>query len=441
MALAANAESDSRRTLFADDGLAAALARLGRFVEFGGPSFRLEESAMLGRSGNQRRSGAGNRKACVMKPERKPRSFPKPLLALNGLGTRPLRPRFPVLPERLSLRLWVAPYGRVTVVGDVGGVGTYPRRSNRGWTRIKWAISRMLDWRTPMAKEQISVQEMEDFSLLLSDLLVRDAWSNHNVPECELKSAIRQAAACINMTFSYNGSASAVGNDERGRHYTATNSTERKLVQNAQIRLGHRHVSAHDCIYYLIAIVSMVALKSAIGGLQLPASASGPVSTFADRLSDHLAQAWGKRFGLVRIPDEHMSIVCAAITCSCGNPFGVANNAESFSAQDVIDLLDSKGFFLSADDLSVEPQLLPHAFLPVYDSRSNATSDQKIQLMRQLSNLVAFEHWPSHVPPASKERYVRDVLEAFIDAGLFEHPHNPSTKSASHDVDMYVYCL
>ena len=42
-------------TVFADDKLAAAIvdrvARHGRLVEFGGPSHRLEESLMLGKSG------------------------------------------------------------------------------------------------------------------------------------------------------------------------------------------------------------------------------------------------------------------------------------------------------------------------------------------------------------------------------------------------------
>ena len=49
-------------TVFAGDRLAAAIvgrvARHGRLVEFGGPSHRLEESLMLGRSGRQGRQRA-----------------------------------------------------------------------------------------------------------------------------------------------------------------------------------------------------------------------------------------------------------------------------------------------------------------------------------------------------------------------------------------------
>lgn len=292
-----------------------------------------------------------------------------------------------------------------------------------------------------MAKEQISVQEMEDFSLLLSDLLVRDAWPNHSVPDRELERTMRQVAARINKVFSYNGSASAIGSDARGRHYTPANNAERKLVQNAQIRIGHSHVSAHDCSYYLISIVTKLAFRSAIDDSQLPAPANGPAHIFADKFSDHLAQAWGKRFGLVRIPDEQMPIVCAAITCSCDNPFGVARNAKSFTAHDVVKLLDDKGFFLSDDAIAAEPQLLPHAFLPVYDNQSAATSNQKLQLMQQLSDLVAFEHWPSPIPPANKVPYVRSALEALVDVGLFEHPRSSSTNSTSYDDSTYVYCL
>lgn len=52
---AANVESGRWGTVFADDKLAAAIvdrvARHGRLVEFGGPSHRLEESLMLGKSG------------------------------------------------------------------------------------------------------------------------------------------------------------------------------------------------------------------------------------------------------------------------------------------------------------------------------------------------------------------------------------------------------
>lgn len=50
-----NVESSCWGTVFADDKLAAAIvdraARHGRLVEFGGPSHRLEESLMLGKSG------------------------------------------------------------------------------------------------------------------------------------------------------------------------------------------------------------------------------------------------------------------------------------------------------------------------------------------------------------------------------------------------------
>lgn len=52
---ATNVESGRWGTVFADDKLAAAIvdrvARHGRLVEFGGPSHRLEESLMLGKSG------------------------------------------------------------------------------------------------------------------------------------------------------------------------------------------------------------------------------------------------------------------------------------------------------------------------------------------------------------------------------------------------------
>ena len=54
MVLAANVELGRRGTVFADDRLAAAIVdrvHHGRFVEFGGPSHRLEESPMLGKSG------------------------------------------------------------------------------------------------------------------------------------------------------------------------------------------------------------------------------------------------------------------------------------------------------------------------------------------------------------------------------------------------------
>lgn len=53
---ATNVESGRWGTVLADDELAAALAdrvaRHGRPVEFGGPSHRLEESLMLGKSGS-----------------------------------------------------------------------------------------------------------------------------------------------------------------------------------------------------------------------------------------------------------------------------------------------------------------------------------------------------------------------------------------------------
>ena len=56
MVLVTNVESGRWGTVFADDKLAAAIAgrvaRHGRLVEFGGPSHRLEESLMLGKSGS-----------------------------------------------------------------------------------------------------------------------------------------------------------------------------------------------------------------------------------------------------------------------------------------------------------------------------------------------------------------------------------------------------
>lgn len=52
---ATNVESGRWGTVFADDKLAAAIVdrvvHHGRLVEFGGPSHRLEESLMLGKSG------------------------------------------------------------------------------------------------------------------------------------------------------------------------------------------------------------------------------------------------------------------------------------------------------------------------------------------------------------------------------------------------------
>ena len=55
MVLATNVELGRWGTVFADDRLAAAIAgrvvHHGRLVEFGGPSHRLEESLMLGKSG------------------------------------------------------------------------------------------------------------------------------------------------------------------------------------------------------------------------------------------------------------------------------------------------------------------------------------------------------------------------------------------------------
>lgn len=76
-----NVEFSRWGTVFADDKLAAAIVdrvvHHGRLVEFGGPSHRLEESLMLGKSGSQGRAGAGNRKTCVLKPERRARSFPQ----------------------------------------------------------------------------------------------------------------------------------------------------------------------------------------------------------------------------------------------------------------------------------------------------------------------------------------------------------------------------
>lgn len=77
--LAANAGLSRLSTVFADDRHAAAIAgrvvRHGRLVEFGGPSHRLEESPVLGKSGSRGRARAENRKTCVVKPERKARSF------------------------------------------------------------------------------------------------------------------------------------------------------------------------------------------------------------------------------------------------------------------------------------------------------------------------------------------------------------------------------
>ncbi|MDM8275822.1 ATP-binding protein, partial [Enorma phocaeensis] len=56
MVLATNVEFSRRGTVFADDKLAAAIVdrvvHHGRLVEFGGPSHRLEESLMLGKSGS-----------------------------------------------------------------------------------------------------------------------------------------------------------------------------------------------------------------------------------------------------------------------------------------------------------------------------------------------------------------------------------------------------
>ena len=56
MVLVTNVEFSRWGTVFADDRLAAAIAgrvaRHGRLVEFGGPSHRLEESLMLGKSGS-----------------------------------------------------------------------------------------------------------------------------------------------------------------------------------------------------------------------------------------------------------------------------------------------------------------------------------------------------------------------------------------------------
>lgn len=56
MVLAANVELGRWGTVFADDKLAAAIVdrvvHHGRLVEFGGPSHRLEESLMLGKSGS-----------------------------------------------------------------------------------------------------------------------------------------------------------------------------------------------------------------------------------------------------------------------------------------------------------------------------------------------------------------------------------------------------
>ena len=76
-----NVEFSRWGTVFADDKLAAAIVdrvvHHGRLVEFGGPSHRLEESLMLGKSGGWRRARDRTRKTCVTKPERKARSYPK----------------------------------------------------------------------------------------------------------------------------------------------------------------------------------------------------------------------------------------------------------------------------------------------------------------------------------------------------------------------------
>lgn len=55
MIFTTNVEFSRWGTVFADDKLAAAIVERvvhhGRLVEFGGPSHRLEESLMLGKSG------------------------------------------------------------------------------------------------------------------------------------------------------------------------------------------------------------------------------------------------------------------------------------------------------------------------------------------------------------------------------------------------------
>ena len=55
MIFTTNVKSGRWGTVFADDKLAAAIVdrvvHHGRLVEFGGPSHRLEESLMLGKSG------------------------------------------------------------------------------------------------------------------------------------------------------------------------------------------------------------------------------------------------------------------------------------------------------------------------------------------------------------------------------------------------------
>ena len=78
-----NVEFGRWGTVFADDKLAAAIVdrvvHHGRLVEFGGPSHRLGESLMLGKSGRQRRRRARDetRKSCVPEPERNLCSKPK----------------------------------------------------------------------------------------------------------------------------------------------------------------------------------------------------------------------------------------------------------------------------------------------------------------------------------------------------------------------------
>lgn len=85
-----NVEFSRWGTVFADDKLAAAIVdrvvHHGRLVEFGGPSHRLEQSLMLGKSGSQRRARAGTRRSFVTEPERSACPFQKRRLDQTHMG-------------------------------------------------------------------------------------------------------------------------------------------------------------------------------------------------------------------------------------------------------------------------------------------------------------------------------------------------------------------
>lgn len=76
-----NAEFSRWGTVLADGKLAAAIVdrvvHHGRLVEFGGPSHRLEESLMPGKSGSWRRARSGTRKSFATEPERNACPYPK----------------------------------------------------------------------------------------------------------------------------------------------------------------------------------------------------------------------------------------------------------------------------------------------------------------------------------------------------------------------------